>query len=56
MEYECPKCGSMKKPKVVNYFPPIIVQCLECAHKNIEASFIKKDIKNLNENDKQLII
>ena len=43
MRYECPKCGSMKKPKVVNYFPPVIVLCVDCAHKDVEAHFIKKD-------------
>ncbi len=46
MKYECPKCGSMKKPKIVNYFPPIIVQCLDCNHKSIEAQFIQKENNN----------
>jgi hypothetical protein len=46
MRYECPKCGSMKKPKVVNYFPPVIVLCVDCNYKSIEANFIKKEGKN----------
>ncbi len=46
MRYECPKCGSMKKPKIIIYFPPIIVQCLACTHKDVEAHFIKKDNNN----------
>ncbi len=42
MRYECPYCGSMKKPKIIKYFPPVTVQCLECKKEGIEKEFIKK--------------
>ncbi|MHA1274384.1 MAG: hypothetical protein ACTSVV_04930 [Promethearchaeota archaeon] len=45
MRYECPFCGSLKKPKIVSYFPPVICQCLDCSRKAHERDFIKKDEK-----------
>ena len=43
MRYECPYCGSMRKPKIVNYFPPVMVQCIDCKKEGIEKKFIKED-------------
>ncbi|MFX1444204.1 MAG: hypothetical protein ACFFHV_12370 [Promethearchaeota archaeon] len=42
MRYQCPQCGSLKEP-VVNYFPPIIVQCLDRKTKGPEKKFIQED-------------
>lgn len=43
MRYECPYCGSMRKPKIVNYYPPVMVQCIDCKKEGIEKKFIKED-------------
>ncbi len=43
MRYQCPRCGCMKKPKIVQYYPPIIVECIECKKKGSEKEFIKED-------------
>ena len=43
MHYICPNCSSMKKPKIIRYFPPIEVQCLDCGYANMERDFIKED-------------
>lgn len=43
MYYNCPKCASMKKPKTIKYFPPIIVKCLDCEYENLEEKFIHKE-------------
>ncbi len=45
MENECPNCKSNKKPKIVSYFSPIIVQCRECEAKFNQKEFIKKKDK-----------
>jgi len=42
MHYLCPKCSSMKKPKIIRYFPPIAVKCQECGYINLESKFIKE--------------
>ncbi len=44
MRYECPYCGSMRKPRITNYFPPVEVQCLDCKKQDIEKKFVKEDI------------
>ena len=46
MRYECPRCKSMKKPKVIFYFPPFIVECVECKYKDIGTNFNKRDVNN----------
>lgn len=43
MYYSCPMCSSKKKPKLINYFPPITVKCLECGYMNLESKFIKEE-------------
>ena len=43
MRYQCPQCGSLKKPRIVNYFPPITVECLDCKTKGPEKTFIRQD-------------
>ena len=43
MRYQCPECGSLKKPKIVQYYPPIIVECLDCKKRGSEKDFIKED-------------
>ena len=43
MRYQCPECGCMKKPKILKYYPPIIVQCLDCKKEGYEKDFIKED-------------
>ena len=40
MKYECRECKSNKKPKIVNYFPPVLVLCTDCGHKDFETKFI----------------
>jgi uncharacterized Zn finger protein len=45
MYYSCPNCSSKKKPKLVNYFPPIAAKCLDCGHMNLEIKFIKEEEK-----------
>ncbi len=42
MWYECPNCGSKRTPKIVNYFPPKKVQCLDCLKVDTEKQFIKE--------------
>ncbi len=41
MHYYCPNCTSMKMPKVMSYFPPKTVKCLNCGYMNFETKFIK---------------
>ncbi len=55
MRYECPNCGSIKKPKVISYFPPKIVKCLDCNKKNLEKEFFKKDSKRLRKIMKEVL-
>ncbi len=43
MRYECPYCGSMRKPKIVNYYPPVMVQCIDCIKEGLEEKFIKEE-------------
>lgn len=43
MHYYCPNCASMKKPKIIRYFPPITVRCSDCGHINLEIKFIKDE-------------
>jgi uncharacterized Zn finger protein len=45
MYYYCPNCASMKMPKMLNYFPPKTVQCLNCGYINFETKFIKEKQK-----------
>ncbi|MFX0031995.1 MAG: hypothetical protein ACFE8E_00525 [Candidatus Hodarchaeota archaeon] len=33
----------MKKPKIIKYFPPITVKCLDCEHESLEEKFIQKE-------------
>ena len=40
MHYTCPECLSMRKPKISNYFPPVIVKCVACGHEDAEKIFI----------------
>jgi hypothetical protein len=47
MYYNCPNCASMKKPKIVKYFPPIIVKCLDCEYESLEEKFIRKEKSTL---------
>lgn len=42
MYYNCPACSGMKKPKIIKYFPPVIVKCLECGYEGSEEKFIKE--------------
>ncbi len=42
MYYYCPNCTSMKIPKVLSYFPPKTVKCLNCGYTNLESKFIKE--------------
>ena len=42
MNYESPFCGSLKKHRIVRYFPPIRVQCVICKKEDTEDKFIKK--------------
>jgi hypothetical protein len=32
----------MKMPKVLNYFPPKTVKCIDCGYVNAEAKFIRE--------------
>ena len=48
MYYSCPKCSSKKKPKLINYFPPITAKCLDCGYINIEKKFIKEEERPSN--------
>ncbi len=43
MQYYCPNCTSMKKPKIIRYFPPITVRCSDCGYINFEIKFIKDE-------------
>ena len=43
MHYSCPNCTSMKKPKIIRYFPPITVRCSDCGYINFEIKFIKDE-------------
>lgn len=43
MHYECPHCGSFKKPRVVSHFPPKIAICSDCLKKAYEDEFVKED-------------
>jgi len=43
MEYYCPVCSCMRKPKIVRYFPPIIAKCTDCGYENSENKFIKEE-------------
>lgn len=40
--YECPECGSKKKPKVVKYYP-LVVGCKDCYTEGKEAEFIREE-------------
>lgn len=40
--YECPMCLSDKKPTIISYFSPEIVQCLDCGKRFYEKEFIKE--------------
>lgn len=42
MYYYCPNCTSMKMPKVISYFPPKTVKCINCGYTNLETQFIKE--------------
>ncbi|MFX1235958.1 MAG: hypothetical protein ACFFBY_15635 [Promethearchaeota archaeon] len=33
----------MKKPRIIKYFPPVIVQCLDCEYEDSEQKFIQKE-------------
>jgi len=49
--YSCPKCSSKKKPRMVRYFPPIAVICLDCGYTNLESKFIyQKENKSVQLN------
>ena len=48
MYYECPECKSKKKPKVVNFFPPIIVECYDCHTRGYEKNFVRPDPHSFN--------
>jgi len=48
MYYSCPKCSSKKKPKLINYFPPITAKCLYCGYINIEKKFINEEERPSN--------
>ena len=43
MHYQCKFCGSHKKPKIVNHFPPKLAKCLECYKTAPEKDFLKED-------------
>ncbi len=43
MYYKCPMCTSLRKPKVIRYFPPKIVKCLDCGHEDKESKFIREE-------------
>ncbi len=43
MRYECPQCKSMRKPRTINYFPPVTVQCIACGKEAIERKFINEE-------------
>ena len=49
MYYLCPNCSSNRKPKLVNYFPPITAKCLECGYMNRENKFIKEEEHSFNQ-------
>lgn len=40
MHYKCPGCTSMRMPKIIQYFPPKIVKCLDCGYQDKESKFI----------------
>jgi len=42
MYYKCPVCTSMRKPKIIRYFPPKITKCLDCGHQDNESKFINE--------------
>ena len=42
MYYNCPACSGMKKPKIIKYFPPVTVKCVECGYEGSEEKFIRK--------------
>ena len=42
MRYECPYCKSMRKPRIINYFPPVTVKCIDCRKEGFEEKFIKE--------------
>ncbi len=43
MRYECPYCKSMRKPRIINYFPPVKVRCVDCRKEGFEKKFIKEE-------------
>ncbi len=43
MRYECPSCKSMRKPRIINYFPPVTVKCVDCRKEGFEKKFIKEE-------------
>jgi hypothetical protein len=43
MRYECPQCKSMRKPRIINYFPPVTVRCVDCRKEGLEKKFIKEE-------------
>jgi len=43
MYYKCPNCTSMRKPKIVRYFPPKIAKCVDCGYQDKETVFIIED-------------
>jgi len=44
MYYECPACGSKKKPRIVKYYP-LVVGCREltCNKEGKEEEFIREE-------------
>lgn len=43
MRYECPYCKCMRKPRIINYFPPVMVRCVDCRKEGFEKKFIKEE-------------
>ena len=43
MYYKCPACTSMRKPKIIRYFPPKIAKCLDCGYQDKESVFIAEE-------------
>ena len=50
-----PELWQYQKPKVISYFPPKIVKCLDCNKKNLEKEFFKKDSKRLRKIMKEVL-
>ena len=43
MRYECPHCKSMRKPRIINYFPPVTEKCVDCRKEGLEKKFIQEE-------------